>query len=232
MTILEIIGGLLGDKAKEEYKENTDVASGENIATNNDNANKTDSNNSDNMGTNDNAGVNNNVSNEVLNNNETNTDEKTISKNKSIIENKESGDNMDIFENGWYNETTGAVDTSKIKNADVAAAIEMINNKATQEREARAFVDALRVELSNDYKAVVGEDTILPLLDRSKLKYTEGKVEGLKEELDRLKAKEPGLFKNKDKETNPLSEGFNPVTKKNHKPNSFTEAFRLMDELN
>ena len=61
----------------------------------------------------------------------------------------------------------------------------------------------------------------------------DGKATGIKEALEDLKSSEPGFFKDKDKESNPLNEGFNPVEKKDtDNVASFAQAFRLMEEIN
>lgn len=139
---------------------------------------------------------------------------------------------MDIFENGWYDETSGRVDMSKIKNPEVLSAIQRLENRYAQERDARAISDSLRAELGN-YSLRVSEDTLEKMLDKSGIKVKDGKVTGVKEALEALKKSEPGIFIDKEKESNPLNEGFNPVEKKsNGEPGSFSEAFKLMEEIN
>ena len=52
------------------------------------------------------------------------------------------------------------------------------------------------------------------------------------EAIEALKSSEPGFFKNKEQEDNPLNQGFNPVEKRNtDNINSFAQAFQLMEEI-
>ena len=69
------------------------------------------------------------------------------------------------------------------------------------------------------------------LPQKSALPNADGKVTGVKEALDKLKSSEPTFFKDVEKESNPLNEGFSPVDKQsNSNLNSFSQAFRLMEE--
>ena len=87
-------------------------------------------------------------------------------------------------------------------------------------------------ELKTNYSLSVRPETLKSMLDLSKVTIDEsGKVTGVKEAIEALKADEPGLFKDKEKESNPLKEGFNPVEKGgSDKVHSFSDAFRLMEE--
>lgn len=166
---------------------------------------------------------------DTVDNNDNQVD--TSVNNNTDADNKEEPA-MDIFESGWYDETSGRVDMSKIKNPEVLSAIQRLENRYAQERDARAISDSLRAELGN-YSLRVSEDTLEKMLDKSNIKVQDGKVTGVKDALEALKKSEPGIFIDKEKESNPLNEGFNPVEKKsNGEPGSLSEAFKLMEEIN
>lgn len=158
------------------------------------------------------------------------------SKDKTL-ENKDSsgndgGETMDLFEDGWFNSETGEIDESKIKNPEVLSAIQSITGRYKKEKEDRMIADSLNDELKN-YSLNVSEDTLRKVLDMTNVKIDkDGKVVGIKEALENLKTAEPGFFKDKEKESNPLNEGFNPVEKKNTDSiGSFSQAFKLMEEI-
>ena len=125
------------------------------------------------------------------------------------------------------------VDLGKIKNPEALAAIQLLTNKYKAEKEQRIISDSLNDTLK-EYSLNVSEDTLRKVLDTSGVKIDkDGKVVGAKEAIEALKTSEPGFFKDKEKESNPLNEGFNPVEKKNTgNINSFSQAFKLMDEVN
>lgn len=158
------------------------------------------------------------------------------SKDKTL-ENKDSssndgGETMELFEDGWFNSETGEIDESKIKNQEVLSAIQSITGRYKKEKEDRMIADSLNDELKN-YSLNVSEDTLRKVLDMTNVKIDkDGKVVGIKEALENLKTAEPGFFKDKEKESNPLNEGFNPVEKKNTDSiGSFSQAFKLMEEI-
>lgn len=138
-----------------------------------------------------------------------------------------------MFEDGWFDEASGNVDLGKIKNPEALAAIQLLTNKYKAEQDKRLISDSLNDTLK-EYSLAVSEDTLRKVLDTSGVKIDkDGKVIGVKEAIEALKTAEPGFFKDKEKESNPLNEGFNPVEKKNtENVNSFSQAFRLMDEIN
>lgn len=147
-------------------------------------------------------------------------------------EDKEMAD-IKMFEDGWFDEASGNVDLGKIKNPEALAAIQLLTNKYKAEQDKRLISDSLNDTLK-EYSLAVSEDTLRKVLDTSGVKIDkDGKVVGVKEAIEALKTAEPGFFKDKEKESNPLNEGFNPVEKKNtENVNSFSQAFRLMDEIN
>lgn len=152
-------------------------------------------------------------------------------------EKDESLDNIDstkIFDDGWFNADTNAIDFTKISNSEVAEALKMLDTKYIDERNNRLISDELNNELSN-YSLNVSEDTLKKVLSMTDVKIDDkGKVIGVKEAIDNLKSTEPGFFKETKAEENPLvKEGFNPVEKTSTTNlNSFSEAFRVMDEIN
>ena len=142
-------------------------------------------------------------------------------------------DVMEIFEDGWMNNETGEIDESKIKNPEVLAAVQAITGRMKAERDQRMIADSLNNELKN-YSLNVSEDTLRKVIDMSKVSIDkDNKVTGVKEALEALKTAEPGFFKDKEKESNPLNEGFNPVEKRGtDNISSFSQAFKLMEEIN
>ena len=154
-----------------------------------------------------------------------------VNDNKDTV--NDGGESVAIFEAGWYNSETGEIDESKIKNPEALEAIKTVTSKYQAERDQRVISDSLNDELKN-YSLAVSEDTLRKVLDMSNVKIgKDGKATGVKEALEALKTSEPGFFKDKEKESNPLNEGFNPVEKKDtDNVGSFAQAFRLMEEIN
>lgn len=159
-------------------------------------------------------------------NNEVNTD-----KNISNEEVKEE-QTVAIFGEGWYDPATNKVDISKITNEEAANAIKTLTSAYEAEKTARLIDEGINTELGN-YSLNISKDMLMKLLDRTNIKLDkDGKVTGAKEAIEAIKTSEPGFFKNKDKESNPLNEGFNPVEKRNSDNiTSFGQAFRLMEEI-
>ena len=139
--------------------------------------------------------------------------------------------NMAIFEEGWFDSASGKINFDKIKNDEVLAAIKVLNDKYVDEKNQRMINDSINDELKN-YKLAVSDETFRKVLDMSGIKVGEdGKVTGVKEALDKLKFSELTFFKDVEKESNPLNEGFSPVDKQSSSNlNSFSQAFRLMEE--
>ena len=128
-------------------------------------------------------------------------------------------DNIKMFEDGWFDKESGKVDFEKINNTEALEAIKTLTDMYEAEKEQRLISDSLNEELKN-YSLNVSEETLKKVLDTSGVKIDkEGKVVGIKEAIDSLKASEPGFFKDKEKESNPLNEGFSPV----EKPTATTE---------
>lgn len=120
---------------------------------------------------------------------------------------------MNIFDIGWYDEKTGKIDLNKIKNDEVRSAIDTLNKRFIQTMQTRDIQDAITSELGN-YSLNVSVDALKKMLDTSAVKIDEaGKITGVKDAIENIKKAEPGLFKDKAKESNPLNEGFNPVQK-------------------
>ena len=138
----------------------------------------------------------------------------------------------EIFEDGWFDETTGKIDYTKIKDETVKEAVKKVESKFISDKSQDVISRAVDDELKTNYSLSVRPETLKSMLDLSKVTVDEsGKVTGVKEAIEALKADEPGLFKDKEKESNPLKEGFNPVEKGgSDKVHSFSDAFRLMEE--
>ena len=138
----------------------------------------------------------------------------------------------EIFEDGWFDETTGKIDYTKIKDETVKEAVKKVESKFISDKSQDVISRAVDDELKTNYSLSVRPETLKSMLDLSKVTIDEsGKVTGVKEAIEALKADEPGLFKDKEKESNPLKEGFNPVEKGgSDKVHSFSDAFRLMEE--
>lgn len=167
-----------------------------------------------------------------------NKDTKTKTDTKDTKDTKDESlddeDSTKIFGDGWFNADTNAIDFTKISNSEVAEALKMLDTKYIDERNNRLISDELNNELSN-YSLNVSEDTLKKVLSMTDVKIDDkGKVIGVKEAIDNLKSTEPGFFKETKAEENPLvKEGFNPVEKTSTTNlNSFSEAFRVMDEIN
>lgn len=127
--------------------------------------------------------------------------------------------NIKIFEEGWYDTTSGKINFDKIKNTEVLEAIKTLSGVYQAEKEQRLISDTLN-EALKDYSLTVSPETFKKVLDTSGVKIDkEGKVVGIKEAIESLKTNEPGFFKDKDKESNPLNEKFSPV----EKPTATTE---------
>lgn len=134
---------------------------------------------------------------------------------EEVVETKEEEvENMSIFELGWYDEKTGKIDLNKIKNDEVRGVIDTLNKRYTQTMQDRDIQDAITSELSQ-YNLNVSTNTLRKMLDTSAVKVGEdGKISGIKDAIEAVKKSEPGLFKDKAKESNPLNEGFSPVERK------------------
>jgi hypothetical protein len=137
-------------------------------------------------------------------------DEKTDKEEKA--EDKDMVDTK-IFEEGWLDTTSGKINFEKIKNPETLEAIKTLSGMYQAEKEQRLISDSLSETLKS-YSLTVSEDTFKKVLDTSGVKIDkEGKVVGIKEAIESLRTSEPGFFKDKEKESNPLNEGFNPVEK-------------------
>jgi hypothetical protein len=141
------------------------------------------------------------------------SDKEYVEDNKEEATEEKTEEVIKIFEDGWYDETSGNVNLEKIKNEEALEAIKLLTGKYQAEKDARLISDSLNDEIKN-YSLNVSEDTLRKVLDTSGVKINEeGKVVGVKEALESLKKSEPGFFKDKEKESSPLNEGFNPVDK-------------------
>lgn len=140
----------------------------------------------------------------------------------------------EIFEDGWFNSETGEIVEERIKDDKVREAIKLVRDRYETADRVEKINRAVDTELATNYSLAVKPETIKKMLDLKEVQVDkDGKVIGVKEAIETLRESEPGLFKDKEKETNPLKEGFNPVVKKNNTTaNNFSQAFRIMEEIN
>ena len=228
MKAMDLLKALLGSKLDEDI--NIDLSDSNSV-------NKSESNKSEeNKEQKDESTKDKNIGSEETNCNKEKTDDKTSEQketgtdiNDSTV--KKEVNNMAIFEDGWFDSTSGKINFDKIKNDEVLAAIKVLNDKYVDEKNQRMINDSINDELKN-YKLAVSDETFRKVLDMSGIKInTDGKVTGVKEALDKLKSSEPTFFKDVEKESNPLNEGFSPVDKQSSSNlSSFSQAFRLMEE--
>ena len=228
MKAMDLLKALLGSKLDEDI--NIDLSDSNNV-------NKSESNKSEeNKGQKDESTKDKNVGYEETNSNKVKTDDKTSEQKETETKindstGKKEVSNMAIFEEGWFDSTSGKINFDKIKNDEVLAAIKVLNDKYVDEKNQRMINDSINDELKK-YKLAVSDETFRKVLDMSGIKVdTDGKVTGVKEALDKLKSSEPTFFKDVEKESNPLNEGFSPVDKQSGSNlNSFSQAFKLMEE--
>ena len=230
MTILEALKQLLGSKADEEVDTTTKPDETDNGKEDDSKEKEDDSKEKEETLEKEKSADNEKESKDKVNDRSEESKDKTL-ENKDSSGN-DGGETMELFEDGWFNSETGEIDESKIKNPEVLSAIQSITGRYKKEKEDRMIADSLNDELKN-YSLNVSEDTLRKVLDMTNVKIDkDGKVVGIKEALENLKTAEPGFFKDKEKESNPLNEGFNPVEKKNTDSiGSFSQAFKLMEEI-
>lgn len=140
----------------------------------------------------------------------------------------------EIFEDGWFNSETGEIVEERIRDDKVREAIKLVRDRYETADRVEKINRAVDTELATNYSLAVKPETIKKMLDLKEVQVDkDGKVIGVKEAIETLRESEPGLFKDREKETNPLKEGFNPVVKKNNTTaNNFSQAFRIMEEIN
>lgn len=118
-----------------------------------------------------------------------------------------------IFEDGWYDATSGVINFDKIKNNEVLEAVKMLNGAYVAEKENRLIQDSLN-EAIKGCSLTVSADTFKKVLDTSGVKIDkDGQVVGITEAISKLRESEPGFFVDKTKVSNSINEGFNPVEK-------------------
>lgn len=162
----------------------------------------------------------------------TETDEKPAgSEAEKEVSAAEKMDN--IFDEGWFE--NGVFNGDKVKDEVVREAIKTVIDKFIGDNKAEKINRAIEDTLNTEYSLNVSNDTLKKMLDVSNISVgDDGTVIGVKESIEELKKSEPGLFKSKEKESNPLNEGFNPVEKNNNSggmPKNFAQAFRIMEEI-
>lgn len=113
-----------------------------------------------------------------------------------------------IFSDGWYDKDSGSVIYDKITDETVREAIRDLTEKYTR-REAEAAVSDELVKVLSEYNTTVTPDKILKLVDRDSIQYSDGKVTGAVEAVEKVAEDYPTLLAKKKSNT-PADEGFNP----------------------
>lgn len=129
-----------------------------------------------------------------------------------------------------YDTQTGLFSLEGIEDAELKAVLKLANDTVKAHLNMSLVAKAIDDKL-NSIKVAEGisKDIISKLIDRSNIKVTDGKVSGVDEAFEALKTNNAGLFAKENKESNPVLEGFNPVTVTNtgRVPNSFAEALAM-----
>ena len=150
--------------------------------------------------------------------------------NKDDKADEKEDETMVVLENGWYDEKTGKIDVTKVKDEHVLEALNMLNNKITSTKEQSMVSNAINEAVSK-LQLSISADMFKKLIDTSAIKVKDGSVVGLTEAIDAIKTAEPGIFKGETKkaENNPLNQGFDPVTKTSDSPGNWAEAFAMQE---
>lgn len=139
-----------------------------------------------------------------------------------------------VFNDGWFDKKTMTFDLSKINDEDTKAALQSVADAMVENNNNLAIEKAINSEIRKA-GLNVSVDTFRRCLDTSGVKVgTDGKVTGVTEAFEALRKSDPKLFKQINKESNPLNEGFSPVDKTNASNNfrSFSEALAAEQTLN
>lgn len=171
------------------------------------------------------------------------------SKDTSNVDNKSKKENLDIKDDVTddkkvedkknmelkYNENTGLFDLSNIEDESIKSVLKKANDTV------KKTANSVKIEKAVDNKLAslklndgITIDAVKKLADLSGVKIdSDGNVTGIDEAFDNLAKEQSGLFKVDKKEnvSNPMMEGFNPQksVQQNAVPNSFTEAFSMME---
>jgi hypothetical protein len=138
-----------------------------------------------------------------------------------------------------YDSKTGLFDLKDIDDEDLKAVLKLANDNVKTKANTAAIDKALSDKV-NTLKLAKGitTDFILKNIDRSGIKVGDDGVTGVDEAIDGLKKSQAGLFEVENKGNggfNPNMVGFNPQVNQdsnNKVPNSFAEAFSMMNNAN
>lgn len=129
-----------------------------------------------------------------------------------------------------YDTQTGLFSLEGIEDAELKAVLKLANDTVKAHLNMSLVAKAIDDKL-NSIKVAEGisKDIISKLIDRSNIKVTDGKVSGVDEAFEALKTNNAGLFAKENNASNPVLEGFNPVSVTNtgRVPNSFAEALAM-----
>lgn len=132
-------------------------------------------------------------------------------KNEEDTTMKES-DKAIIIEDGCYDESTGKIDISKIKDPNVANLISKLMAKDAAKEEAQLINSEIKSSLTK-LRLSIKPETAEKLLDKSGIKIVNGKVYGVEEAIESLKKSDEALFIDAKKQSSPVNQGFSPVNK-------------------
>lgn len=141
--------------------------------------------------------------------------------NKQSKEDEGNGRSVSMFKDGWFKD--GRVNYDLIEDEEVKEAfksvLDKINADAMEASHSRAIDDAV-----NKLNLAVKPDTFKKMLNADALKFDDSnKITNFDEVVAELKKGEPSLFK---VDSNPLSEGFNPIERVNTSSDiSFEDAY-------
>lgn len=173
------------------------------------------------------------TSNSSATNNDSTTDT-VVSENSTSTETVKNvvSEHVPLFTEGWFDDVTGTLDFDKISNPEVADALKRVVENHNMKRADILKDNAINTALSEKYPLNVSRDLVTKLINRDSLTVNGDKVSGVDAAIEAVRASEPNIFKDASKESNPLNEGFDPVTKTTVKaPSSFMQAFEIQEQL-
>lgn len=119
-----------------------------------------------------------------------------------------------IFDDGWFNEVTGKINTDLIHDDDVRDAINKIAANFNKSINDMKIADKVNQLVHEKYPINVNMETLKKVLDLSSVKVNDdGSVVGVEEAFDAMKSAEPAFFKDRSKNLGPVGESFAPVVK-------------------
>ena len=133
-----------------------------------------------------------------------------------------------------YNKDTLMFDLDSTDDEELKAVLQEFNNTMTSKNNNSLISSAIDTKIAGlKLNKGITVDAVKALLDKSGIAVTDGKVTGVDEAVANLQKAQAGLFVTDNKVvSNPVMEGFAPqnANVSGAVPNSFTEAFAMMDE--